>query len=180
MKGTITTFKEVWRAFFWGALAYLFFWNIDESDQIFDRLCHDPHALLFTRVPWKEPPGMLRQHHFYAWAWGLFFLSLTRRLLVYAIRDMQRTRRARRSAVGQWYDRPDLTRDDLLGDAGQPESAAHDEPVNPSSGLRSSVGPASRRSNSIRDLLCPTRRMPMRNRSGCRCPIGRRARARRA
>lgn len=95
-----------------GAGMYFFFWNLVGMSGNFDDWLHHPALWLHWSPPWHEPSGAIRKYHFYALIWlfvgvGSGFVSF---LGVWLTR-----RRARKSAQGQWYDRPDLTKEDLYG-----------------------------------------------------------------
>lgn len=107
----LATYKASIGALTVAFVAYFFFWNIDAMHANFGEWLKHPQTWVFT-VPGQVLTPDMRRHHFYAKFWlylGLFLAGIS-------FRDVWRARRrARKSAKGQWYDNPGLTKEDLYG-----------------------------------------------------------------
>ena len=92
--------------------AYFFFWDVVDMFANFYGWLHHPALWLHWSPPWHEPPGAIRKYHFYAILWLIWcvVLAVISVLYTWSVR-----RRARKSARGQWYDKPGLKKEDLYG-----------------------------------------------------------------
>ena len=100
-----------------GLIAYFFYFNTDSMSANFMGWLHNPKYWFVSDAPWNALPPDARRHHFYAYVF-LFvftFLAFWHFFSVWSTR-----RRARKSAKGQWYDKPGLTKDDLYGNPDAP------------------------------------------------------------
>ncbi len=111
-----STYRHSAVMFFLGLFAYFFFWNCDAMSDDFWGWLHHPEHWLTSDIPWNELPAKVRRDHGYARIWMIicFFVSALSLFSVWISR-----RRARKSAKGQWYDKEDLTKDELYGRSSQ-------------------------------------------------------------
>ena len=107
-----STYKAGFFVAFDGFLAYFFVWNIDSMVTNFSGWLHNPRYWFVSDAPWNDLPANARRHHFYAYVFLIFCLFLAL-LIFYNVWSTRR--RARKSAQGQWYDNPGLSKEDLSG-----------------------------------------------------------------
>ena len=100
-----------------GLLGYFIFWNADAAIDNFSVWIKNPKSWFFPTTPWNLLEPAVRRHHFYAYAFLIFCSILS---LLICCRIWFTRRRARKSAKGQWYDKPGLTKDDLYGNPDAP------------------------------------------------------------
>lgn len=95
-----------------GFVAYFIYFNADSMSANFMGWLHNPKYWFISDVAWNRLPPDARRHHFYAYVFLFVFVSLA---LSHFFSVWSTRRRARKSAEGQWYDRADLTKEDLYG-----------------------------------------------------------------
>jgi hypothetical protein len=111
-----TSYAIGFRLLFIGFITYFIFFNADSISANFLGWLKNPKYWFISDAPWDALPADARRHHFYAYIF-LFvnvFLAFLHFFSVWHFR-----RRARKSAEGQWYDKPGLTKADLYGKARQ-------------------------------------------------------------
>ena len=107
-----STYKATIGALYIGLFTYFIFWNGDAMTDDFRLWLRNPKLWFLSTTPWHLLKPAVRRHHFYAYVFLIFGLFVAC-LSFYSVWSSRR--RARKSTQGQWYDKPDLTNEDLCG-----------------------------------------------------------------